>query len=380
MTNFSGVGSNSFWDDKHIRENQGSMNLRNIGTFYTTKIPDKDRTDFSNSFRLVGPNESEQGRKFWKGLISNKDALMTELEISSLEYDNLACLAMALATQETGLGEERGYVGENIGLHKAIRDTGKRIQKILKPAGSSSSGLTQIKIYDFMTQEGKLTQKQKEILRNHGIEAQSYTKNNLYAAPDKAAIATIVALKSIEDNYPNYLKKLETARSEIEKRINPSKKDTRGQILIKRIKKIYDKSGTDKQDAIRLAFKHWLLAVDGSTLSDPGIIDKPYNEEYQLNKLNSLLGLPTPISQDDLDYIRYTLSADDQRMNLTQYCAYAWNNGTGKSGMALDRLLATKVGILFSRADNFNRDQFAVNVEQLALKYAKQMIGEDRLS
>ena len=375
MGNLYGVGPNSFWDDKHIRDNQRLMNLKNIGTFYTTKIPDKDRTDFSSSFRLVGPNESEQGRKFWKGLISNKDALTQELEISSEEYDNLACLAMALATQETGLGEEKGYVGENIGLHKALRNTGKRLQKILKPAGSSSSGLTQIKIYDFMTMEDKLTPRQKEILKNHGIEAQSYTKNNLFAAPDKAAVATIVALKSIEDNYSNYSKRLESKHDEVEKRINPKLKDTKGQEIIDTIKEVYDKSNPDKQEAIRLAFKHWLLAVDGSKISDPGIIDKPYNEEYQLNKLNSLLKLDKPIVQDDLDYIRYTLSSDDQKMNLTQYCAYAWNNGTGKTSMQLDRLLATKVGVIFSNPDDFSADQFTVNVEQLAVKYAKQMIG-----
>ncbi|MBR6163498.1 hypothetical protein IKQ26_06385 [bacterium] len=375
MSGLNNIGPNSFWDDNHIREHQGSMNLRNIGTFYTSKIQDKDRTDFSSSFKLVGPNESEQGRKFWKGLISNKDSLVQELEITSEEYDNLACIAMALATQETGLGEEKGYVGENIGLHKAIRNTGKRLQKILKPAGSSSSGLTQIKIYDFMTQDGKLTPKQREILTNHGIEATSYTKNNLFAAPDKAAVATVVALKSLEDNYPNYLNRLQSKHEEVEKRINESEKDTRGPKIIQTIKEIYENSNSGKRDAIRLAFKHWLLAVDGSKISDPGVIDKPYNEEYQLNKLNSLLNLPEPIVQDDLDYIRYTLTADNEKMNMTQYCAYAWNNGTGKTSMQLDRLLATKVGVILARSDDFSSDQFTVNVEQLAKKYAKQMIG-----
>ena len=145
--------------------------------------------------------------------------------------------------------------------------------------------------------------------------------------------------------------------------------------IIDTIKEVYDKSNPDKKEAIRLAFKHWLLAVDGSKISDPGIIDKPYNEEYQLNRLNSLLNLDKPIVQDDLDFIRYTLSSDDQKMNLTQYCAYAWNNGTGKTSMQLDRLLATKVGVIFSNPDDFSADQFTVNVEQLAVKYAKQMIG-----
>ena len=373
MKNIS-FGSGSFWEDKRIKDNQGFMNLKNIGTFYTTRLNDRDRTDFSNTFQCVSPNESEQGKRFWKGLVSNMEALTEELQIPKSEYINLACISMALATQETGMGEERGYVGENIGLHKAIRNTGKRIQKLLKPAGSASSGLTQIKIFDFMTSTDKLTPRQKEILINHGIEAKSYTKNNLFTSPEKAAIATIVALKSIEDNYENYENRLKEKHAEVEQRIDPKLKATRGYEIIDEIKNVYDSTKGSKKDAIRIAFKHWLLAVDGSTVSDPGHIDKDYNEEYQLNKLNSLLNLKKPIVQDDLDYIRYSLSADKEKMNLTQYCAYAWNHGTGKSSMALDRLLATKIGVIFAKSDEFDYDQFAVNVENLAKRYAQQTI------
>ena len=368
------IGPGSFWDDKRIRDNQGSMDLNNIGTFYTTRHTDRDRTDFSNTFKCVGPNETEQGKRFWKGLVSNMASLTEELGISQTEYINLACISMALATQETGFGEEKGYMGENIGLHKAIRNTGKRLQKLIKPAGSASSGLTQIKIYDFMNDDSKLSPKHKEILINHGIEAKSYTKNNLFASPEKAAIATIVALKSIEDNYPKYWEKLQTKHDEVEKRIDPKLKETRGYELIDTIKQVYDKSGKSKKDAIRIAFKHWLLAVDGSTLTNGLMADKDYNEEYQLKKLNSILELQKPIVQDDLDYIRYTLSTDKEKMNLTQFCAYAWNHGTGKSGMAFDRLLAEKVGVIFAKSDEFDYDQFAVNVENLARRYAEQMI------
>ena len=117
MKNIS-FGSGSFWEDKRIRDNQGFMSLRNIGTFYTTRLTDRDRTDFSSTFQCVSPNESEQGKRFWKGLVSNMEALTEELQITKSEYINLACIAMALATQETGMGEERGYVGENIGITK----------------------------------------------------------------------------------------------------------------------------------------------------------------------------------------------------------------------------------------------------------------------
>ena len=368
------IGPGSFWDDKRIRDNQGSMDLNNIGVFYTTRHTDRDRTDFSSTFRCVGPNETEQGRRFWKGLVSNMASLTEELGISQEEYINLACIAMALATHETGFGEEKGYVGENVGVHKFVRNAGKQLQRLIHPSGSASSGLTQIKIYDFMNDESKLSPKLREILINHGIEAKSYTKNNLFASPEKAAIATIVALKAIVDNYPKYLEQLQTERAKVEGRIDSKLKETRGYELIDTIKQVYDKSGKSKKDAIRIAFKHWLLALDGSTLTNGLISDNDYNEEYQLKKLNSLLALPKPLVQKDLDYIRYTLSSDKEKMNLTQFCAYAWNHGTGRSGMAFDRLLAEKVGIIFAKPDEFDYDQIAVNVENLAKRYAEQTL------
>ncbi len=368
------IGPGSFWEDPRISSHQGSMDLSRLSFLITTRHTDGDRTDFSNTFKCISPNESEQGKRFWKGLVSNMPALTEELGISQTEYINLACIAMALATHETGFGEEKGYVGENVGVHKIVRNAGKQLQRLIHPSGSASSGLTQIKIYDFMNDESKLSPKLREILINHGIEAKSYTKNNLFASPEKAAIATIVILKSIEDNYPKYLERLQTKHAEVEERIDPKLKDTKGYEIINTIKEVHDKSPKSKQNAIRIAFKHWLLAKDGSTIKGNPTLDKDYNEEYQLKKLNSLLELPKPIVQDDLDYIRYSLTNDKEKMNLTQYCAYAWNHGTGQSSMALDRLLAEKVGIIFAKSDEFDYDQLAVNVENLARRYAEQMI------
>ena len=59
-------------------------------------------------------------------------------------------------------------------------------------------------------------------------------------------------------------------------------------------------------------------------------------------------------------------------MNMTEYCAYAWNKGTGTTGMQLDRLLADKIGTILSNPEDFDYDQFTVNVASLAEKYASQ--------
>ena len=62
-------------------------------------------------------------------------------------------------------------------------------------------------------------------------------------------------------------------------------------------------------------------------------------------------------------------------MNKTEYCAYAWNKGTGKTGMQLDRLLADKVGTILSNPEDFDYDQFTVNVSTLAFMYSNQAIN-----
>ncbi len=376
MSGVNGVGpvENQYWDDKKIKEKEEEMELENVSIFYTTNKTEDRRSDFQNTFDSAQVTESEQGAKFLEGLISNKEALMSELGLSDSEYDNLSCIALALASQETGMGKEDGYVGENEGFGKWYRDTLKNIENFIDPSGSESSGLTQIKIYDFLN-GNKLTDEQKDILYTHGISAESITSDNLYSSPDLAAVATIVVLNSLaQDYYPQYLEKLETESKALAEKLDPEQLETRGQDVLDSVMSVYENADNKTKEKIRLGLKQWMLSVNGSK-DGFFVFDKTYNEEHNLNELNKLLKLDKPIVQEDLDYIRYALAKDGAEMNVTQYCAYAWNNGTGTTGMQFDRLLSAKIGTVYTTPEIFDYDQFVYNVETIAKKYAHQMMG-----
>ena len=375
MSGVNGVGpvENQYWDDKKIKEKEEEMELGNVSIFYTTELTEDRRTDFQSSFQTETVDESKQGAKFLQGLEENKEALMEELGLSDSEYDNLACIALALASQETGMGNESGYVGENEGLGKWFRDTLKNIESWIDPSGSESSGLTQVKIYDFMN--GKLSDEEIDILYAHGVSAESITSDNLYSSPDKAAVATMVVLNSLANEYyPQYLDKLKTESQELAAKLDPEQLETRGQEVLDSVMSVYENADSKTKEQIRLGLKQWMLSTNGSK-DGLFVFDKTYNEEHNLNELNKLLKLDKPIVQEDLDYIRYALSKDGEQMNATQYCAYAWNNGTGTTGMQFDRLLAAKIGTIYTTPEIFDYDQFVYNVETIAKKYALQMSG-----
>ena len=61
---------------------------------------------------------------------------------------------------------------------------------------------------------------------------------------------------------------------------------------------------------------------------------------------------------------------------MTEYCAYGWNKGTTGTGMQLDRMLAEKIGTILSTPEDFDYDQFTVNVSTMAEKYANQSVTD----
>ena len=375
MSVVNGVGptENQYWDDKKIKEKEEDMKLENVSIFYTTDKTEDRRSDFSSTFNSEAVENSSQGARFLEGLKENKEALMAELGLSDTEYDNLSCIALALASQETGMGNEAGYTSENEGIGKWFRDRGKDIQNLFDSKGSASSGLTQIKIYDFMN-GNQLTDEQIDILYAHGVSAESITNDNLYSSPDKAAVATIVALNSLaQDYYPRYLEKLESESKALAEKLDPEQLATRGQEALDSVMSVYENADTKTKEKIRLGLKQWMLSVNGS--KDGFLVfDKTYNEEHNLSELNKMLKLDKPLVQEDLDYIRYTLA--NEEMNKTQYCAYAWNNGVGNTGMQFDRLLSAKIGTIYTTPEIFDYDQFVYNVETIAKKYAQQMLSE----
>ena len=376
------IGSSYNPNEIKTKYEKDDIDLEDISILYTTEKVEKDRTTFGESFNEVSLDSSEQGAKFLSGLKENKDSLCSELGITSEQYDSLACVALALASQETGMGEEKGYESENTGIGKFIRGIAKQID-VWRGGASASSGLTQMKIYDFLNGD-KLTDEQKDILTRYGIEANGIAKDNLYANPDKAAIATMVVLTSIYENYDDYKEVLSTEHQKIGESItdDPSKLaeiEARGNELLDDIYEVYKGASDSQKIEIRETFKQWLLSTNGSKIGDKGVDDE-YNEEVQLNKLNELLSNNSAdfkLEEDSLHFIRYALTADGQEMNTAEYCAYGWNKGTGATGMQLDRMLAEKIGTILYNPEDFDYDQFTTNVSMLADKYAEQSIGSN---
>ncbi len=358
------------------------IDLDDISILYTTEKVEQDRSTFDKTFDEVTLDNSKQGEKFLSGLKENKDTLCSKLELTSEQYDSLACVALALASQETGMGEESGYESENKGLGKFFRGIMKQID-VWRGGASASSGLTQMKIYDFLNGD-KLTDEQKDILKSYGIEANGIADDNLYQNPDKAAIATMVVLTSIYENYDDYKEVLSLEHQKIGESIveNPSKLEeieARGNELLDNIYEVYKDASDSQRIEIRETFKQWFLSTNGSKIGDKGVDDE-YNEEVQLNKLNELLennSADFKLEEDSLHFIRYALTAEGQEMNPAEYCAYGWNKGTGTTGMQLDRMLAEKIGTILYNPEDFDYDQFTTNVAMLADKYAEQSVGYD---
>lgn len=369
--------TNYYMNDVSLQnvEQEKTQKLDLIESFFATTKKEEDRTTFDETYFLV--YNLPQGEEFISGLVEYKDEICETLSLSEDKYNFFACEALALASQETGMGMEYGYRQENTGIGKALRYVAKWWDVVVRKGGTSSSGLTQIKINDFMN--NGLDETSKNLLERIGVKTSGVNVNNLYDAPDKAAAATIVILNSISQNYGNYLNMLNSEHSKIAERLQDElsevEKNDKGKDVLNKIINIYDAAGDGQKEEIRTTLKKWILSVNGSTKKQYNI-DSDYNEELNLEKLNASLkqnGLKEEIQQQDLDYIRYYLTSNSQEMNLVEYCAYAWNKGTGAVGMQLDRTLAEKVGILLIDPQDYDNELFAMNVSVLFGKYAKQM-------
>lgn len=376
MSEIQGVNgcSGSYKADLNKELQEKNIELEDISILYTTEQTEDKRSTFDDTYDKTSLNDATQGAKFLEGLKSNKADLAEDLGLTEEQYDALACIALALASQETGMGFEEGFVSENTGVGGALRKFMKWADVNLFGGASASSGLTQMKIYDFMNSD-KLTQDQKDILTEYGIDVDGVATNNLYKEPDKAAIATMVVLKSLVDNYSVYTDKLSDEHSKItfNDGLTDAQRIQKGDDILAGISDVYANANDSTKQKIRSTFKQWLLSTEGNK-------DKNYNEAHQLGLLNGLLSAEKSsmtIKQSDLDYIRYTLTASGNEMTETEYCAYAWNKGTGDSGMTLDRLLADKIGTILANPEDFDYDQFTVNVASLAEKYAEQSVDGD---
>ena len=383
-----GINDNYYLNCSNYNKNNSGFNNTNIDLdditiLFGTEKTEDNRTTFDETFSeniQVNDNIDTDGEKFLEGLKANKTELMSDLGLTDEEYDNLACIALALASQETGMGKEAGYVSENTGVGGLFRRIAKWCDVNIMGGASASSGLTQVKIYDFLNGD-KLTQEQKDILKEYGVTAKGVATNNLYDNPDKAAVATMVVLTSLYENYDEYKDVLKNEHSNLEEKLGLTSEEekntalTKGEEIINNITNLYDSiADSEEKSEMRNLLKSWLLSVNGSQEGDKGV-DNEYNEELCLRKLNEHIANNSSdftLNSEDLDYIRYALTADDAAMNEREYCAYAWNKGTGETGMQLDRLLADKIGTILKTPEDFDYDQFTVNVSSLAEKYIEQ--------
>ncbi len=394
MSEIQGVrGGNSYKNDVNRELQEKNIELEDISILYTTELVEDERSSFDKTYDETSLNDASQGAKFLESLKANKDGLAEKLGLSEEQYDALACVALALASQETGMGFEEGFVSENTGFGGTLRKLMKWADVKLFKGASASSGLTQMKIYDFMNSD-KLSQEQKDILKEYGISAKGVATNNLYAEPDKAAIATMVVLKSISDKYDDYQKVLSESHTDLgstlglvteEDKENAIKK---GEEIFSAISDVYATASAEDKIKIRTALKECFQAADGSTREykydkNGNKVSDDLNEGIQIEELNKLLGGKFNLEPSDMDYIRYMFTENGQEMNMAEYCALGWNKGTGEYGMKLDVMLIEKIGTILANPEDFDYDQFTVNVATLAEKYANQSVedgGKDVLN
>ena len=385
-------------NDKLVKDKSGNnpnkkdnFEVEKIDTIFTTEKEEFSRKDFEETFdeKDINDKKSEQGKKFHEGLTKNKSSLMKDLGLSDDEYDSLACIAMALASQETGMGLEKGYKAENTNgnIEKILRD--KAIEagdKISSSQPSASSGLTQIKIHDYMENPGI-----KETLEKYGIVSENKVSNNLYSEPDKAAVATMVILADIaKSSYPKYENALEEVHQNIRTALDPNLTDEqcvkKGENALKMLEDIYNYpsyiSGEERRKGIGSVLTNLLLSVDDSiadekfhntqTHREDGVL---YCEAVNLEILNNIIGTYNhELKQEDLNYIRYALSTDKYKLNPVECLAYTWHYGEDAAfdTSAKDRMLAEKTSVMFTETGKSCNKRYTGIVEELTDLYGQQ--------
>lgn len=392
-------GGNSLpWEKPREYTQPVSANVDGIDNLYLTSQTEEERTTFSETFpeknqysthissQQASAKRQIDAHEFWDALCDFREdnpkkgvmSLRDRLELSDDEYDSLACIALGIATQETGMGWENEYKNEQDGIDGLIRKLGI----IGIGEHSASSGMTQIKIYD---QIKELDTWDKGILAEYGIKTSSGILgkgfDNLNDAR-KSAVSTMVILKNIMDNYDNYQANMNERHNEIaqqfeDKGINSQAAQETGFNYMSQIYNYFQNATPDEQMQIKDSMAGLFLAENGTTLENPSNQGKEYTEEYQLNKLNEALGKNGNIPLEAIEYIRLAMTSEDAQLDATEYCAYAWNKGVGATGMQPDRAIAEKMGIIFSNSEILGKNQYdyAANVVNYAIRYANQTTG-----
>ena len=186
----------------------------------------------------------------------------------------------------------------------------------------------------------------------------------------------MIVLTNIYENYDNYKNALSTEHTNIETRLGLATDEDKQNAQIRGEKILYDITNLyngieDAKEKIKIreAIKDLYIAVpNGSKLQN-------LNEEKCLKHLNKLLeknSASFTLTTEDLEYIRYELTTQEAALTPQEYCAYGWNKGTQESGMKPDRIISDTIGTILKNPEDFDSDQFTVNVSTLAQKYIEQ--------
>ena len=423
------------------------IDLNDISTIYKTTLQESQRGIFGDTFEEFNVKDYEPSYrkyitdrgdeeckledyayKFYETITSDdtKEMMCRQFNLEEEEYDALACIGLALASQETGMGFEDGYNEENEEGNKNKKERDTKIQianflddvGMLKPiskflgmfgvdiaqeAQSASSGITQIKIDDMFNNSKFNSNWTNQVLKYLNVESESVTKNNIYENPDLSAYATMGYLITLYADYSSYEGAMEAYHTNISNKLqkeniigyNKALEEGYNSIL-----SIYDtyinigkENNLTEQKNFRDIAKNWVLSVNGSTLnikegmSEEEILElasKPenaLNEEAQLILLNSKLPNDKQLTKDSLNYIRLFLSEESQQMSALEYIPFAWNTGAKPNDdeklHKYDRFISTQMGIILSDPKTYQYDQFTPNVVELAKKYAQQSTGLD---
>lgn len=378
--------------------NAGSQRLEKINTIYATEVQEPDRTkeDFSFGNLLLGQNPKDirkneelnddkiykKAQAFYDGLINHKSTLMNGLNITEEQYDAFSCIALALASQETGFGFENGYKTENeLGI---LGRYGITLGSNIGLCGSASSGLTQMKIDDFID-DNRLSDKEKQLLSTVNAKKSGLfgLGNTLYKDPAASAGATVIVLKSIWDEYENFKAKLDVEHENSANRLSENgvslqEASEMGKEVISKICTLYDNATTDTERAnIRDTFYYWILSTNGSKINSDADENDKYNEENNFNELKRLFGNSDILDENSLECVRYVMSDtsgnSEYYMNELEYCAYAWNMGTNtEDSNKPDRLIGVNISTMLVDPEVFDYEYFASNVSSLAYNYAAQ--------
>ncbi|MBQ4646867.1 MAG: hypothetical protein IJB79_05930 [Candidatus Gastranaerophilales bacterium] len=441
------------WKERRLgySAENNNIDLSEITTVYTTFKQEPARSGFIGVFNLFenidqyepirgtryaadgtryGDNNSywedkpyDDAYDYWSTITSEetKDLIRSKFGLEEEEYDALACIALALASQETGMGFEEGYQEEN-GKDRRTQDKRNSQIEILnfldtkdegldplviasKVAGliginipqdaqSASSGLTQMKIHDILNDPKNQSSLLSRTLEEFGITSESATVNNLAKEPQKAALATMAYLATLLKDHKEYEGAMSTYHEQLGDKISQETGLTYDEALQKgyeSVLTIYEKyneiDDIEAMKKFRDIAKNWMLSTNNSTLEKTdnlsqeellALVNSPenkFNEEAQLILLNSYFK-DSEFDSESLECIRLFLSHEGMAMSPLEYIPHAWNTGAdlheSEQFNKYDRFFTSQLGIILSNPETFQYDQFTPSVVELAKLYASQ--------